>query len=109
MSVRDRRIRRRGRTDSYEEVDPMNFVSNLSDVMLILAVGIMVALILHWQVPVGQKAETQEQQQQEEGQDMVTFSDNDLDNQQEMPEAAQEIGNVYYDEETGTYYILQND
>ena len=109
MSVRDRRKRRRGRTDSYEEVDPMNFVSNMSDVMLILAVGIMVALILHWQVPVGQKTETQEQQQQEEGQDMVTFSDNDLDNQQEMPEAAQEVGNVYYDEETGTYYILQND
>ena len=108
MSARDRRNRRRARGDSYEEVDPMGFVSNLSDVMLILAVGIMVALILHWEVPVGQQAQEQ-QQQEEKGQDMVTFSDDDLDNQEEMPEQAEQVGNVYYDQETGTYYILQND
>ena len=82
----------------------MNFVSNLSDVMLILAVGIMMALILHWDVPVGQKAEDQENT----GSDLVTFSDTDLDDQKEMPESAQQVGNVFYDEETGTYYILQD-
>ena len=96
------------RRDSYEEVDPMSFVSNLSDVMLILAVGIMVALILHWKVPVGQTAEEKKAEQQEEQKQTVTFSDDDLDNQQEMPEAAEQVGNVYYDKETGTYYILEN-
>ncbi len=109
MSSRDRRNRRKARRDTYEEVDPMNFVSNLSDVMLILAVGIMVALILHWKVPVGETAEDQKSEQQEEQkQQTVTFSDDDLDNQQEMPEAAEQVGNVFYDRETGTYYILED-
>ena len=31
-----------------EDVNPMNYLSNLSDVMLILAVGIMLALVVHW-------------------------------------------------------------
>lgn len=87
-----------------EDVDPMSYVSNLSDVMLILAVGIMLALILHWKVPVGQ---TQESEKEDE-QSTVTFSDSDLDEEGDMPESATQVGNVYYDEETGTYYILQN-
>ncbi len=107
MRARDRRKRRRSRADSYEEVDPMSFVSNLSDVMLILAVGIMVALILHWKVPVGQTAEEQKAEQ-ERKQQTVTFSDDDLDNQEEMSEEAEQVGNVYYDKETGTYYILED-
>ena len=44
--------RRRSRFRETEDINPMNFVSNLSDVMLILAVGIMLALILHWKVEI---------------------------------------------------------
>ena len=83
----------------------MNYVSNLSDVMLILAVGIMLALILHWEVPVG----TPEQENKAgEQQSTITFSEDDLDDQGDMPENLTEFGEVYYDQETGTYYILQN-
>ena len=42
---------RGGRFDS-EDVNPMNYISNLSDAMLILAVGIMLALIVHWNVDI---------------------------------------------------------
>ena len=35
-----------------EDVNPMNYLSNLSDVMLILAVGIMLALVVHWNVDI---------------------------------------------------------
>ena len=65
--------------------------------MLIFAVGIMLALILHWKVPVGNTENTEEGKQ-----DTVTFSDDDLDAQQELPEDIQQVGNVYYDAETGT-------
>ena len=37
---------RGGRFDS-EDVNPMNYISNLSDAMLILAVGIMLALFVY--------------------------------------------------------------
>ena len=87
-----------------EDLNPMNYVSNLSDVMLILAVGIMLALILHWEVPVGGGAEQQEKQEDA----AVTFSDDDLDVRTEIPENVTEFGQVYLDEETGTYYILRD-
>ena len=38
-----RRGRRTRRRFSEEEVNPMNYLSNLSDAMLVLAVGIMLA------------------------------------------------------------------
>ena len=47
-----KRRRRRGERFSDESVDPMNYVSNLSDAMLVLAVGMMLALIVHWNVDI---------------------------------------------------------
>lgn len=47
-----KRRRRRGDRFSDESVDPMNYVSNLSDAMLVLAVGMMLALIVHWNVDI---------------------------------------------------------
>ena len=47
-----KRRRRRGERFSDESVDPMNYVSNLSDAMLVLAVGMVLALIVHWNVDI---------------------------------------------------------
>lgn len=33
-----------------KDVDPMDYLSNLSDVMLVLAVGMMLALVVAWNV-----------------------------------------------------------
>ena len=51
--------KRRTRYSGVEYVNPMSYISNLSDVMLILAVGIMLALILHWNVEIETKKEAQ--------------------------------------------------
>lgn len=84
----------------------MNFVSNLSDVMLILAVGIMLALVIHWNVELknGSTDETQNAKNS-----AVIFSEDDLENLEELPEDIEQIGNVYYDPTTGNYYIIQDD
>ena len=95
--------RRNARRQASEDLNPKNYISNLSDVMLIFAVGIMLALILHWEVPVGEMQNNEENQ----GQDVVTFTDNDLDAQQEIPDDVVPAGNVYFDKETGTYYIIR--
>lgn len=86
--------------NSDEDVNPMEYLSNLSDVMLILAVGIMLALILHWNVEINTSADATENPNKES----VTFSDDDLESTDDMPEDAQAMGTVYYDPDTGKYY-----
>lgn len=95
-----RRLKRQ-RAPAYEEVNPMESVSNMADVMLVLAVGMMLALVLRWKVPVGQQP----------GEDKgtggaVTVTEDDLDVRQQLPEDARQAGYVYYDEKTGEYYIV---
>ena len=99
-SARNRRRNRRSYI-SNEDVNPMNYLANLSDVMLILAVGIMLALILHWNV------EIETTDVENEAEDAVTFSDDDLKSKEDMPQDMEKKGEVYYDADTGTYYIVE--
>ena len=97
--LRDRRRRR-----EESEVNPMDGVANLSDAMLILAVGIMLALILNWNVDIsavrGQTADTEE---------ALTFTEEDLTQSeaQEGQGELEKLGAVYYDPATGLYYIIE--
>lgn len=102
---RSRRQRRRDRFSVGEDVNPMSYISNLSDVMLILAVGIMLALILHWNVEIDTTQEATDTQ----GKESVSFTEEDLQSMDEMPEDAQQMGNVYYDSRTGKYYYKINE
>ena len=86
----------------------MNYVSNLSDVMLILAVGIMLSLVLHWKVDLETVSKEDEVQQESEDVITTTFTDDDLEDSIEVPETVERLGDVYYDPETGTYYILED-
>lgn len=97
--------KRYNRYREQEEVNPMNYVSNLSDVMLILAVGIMLALILHWNVKIDTPDPVSTDPQEK---DTVTFSEDDLENNEELPEEMERMGDVYYDPVSGTYYIIQD-
>ena len=129
-----KRRRRRGERFSEESVDPMNYVSNLSDAMLVLAVGMMLALIVHWNVDISTggrssenvgetvAAEGQEAEQALlEGQggqsaidrdDALSFTPEELEQMDstegETDEGMEKLGEVYYDAETGKYYIIEN-
>ena len=103
-SRRTRRERRRRSNYAEEDLNPMNYVSNLSDVMLILAVGIMLALILHWKVEIKNDQQAKETKTEQ----AVSFSDDDLQGTEDMPDDAQQMGNVYYDSATGKYYYKIN-
>ncbi len=50
--MRRRNNRRRPIFADTENVNPMNYLSNLSDVMLVLAVGMMLALVVAWNVDI---------------------------------------------------------
>ena len=105
-----KRLRRRLNPQADDVVNPMDGVANLADVMVVLAVGIMLALIINWNVDVGATAYIDEHPQSEtpgalifEGGDMEEVGDvsEPIDS-----EGLEKLGTVYYDEATGKYYII---
>lgn len=103
-----------------EDVNPMNYLSNLSDVMLILAVGIMLALVVHWNVDITASGGQAQGNTGENGSVLVdkdhavTMTGEELARLQEQSgvtgggESLEKRGEVYYDAETGTYYIVRD-
>ena len=93
-----------------EDVNPMEGVANLSDAMLVLAVGIMLALIIAWKLDWSTVANNYQQVQSENlvelEQQAETLSNWDSDDAQ-APEdyGLHEAGKLYMDDE-GNYYIL---
>ena len=107
-----------------ESVDPMQFLSNLSDAMLVLAVGMMLALIVHWNVDISTSggvmsdsgesyaAEGEGGSAQIDKDDAIRFSEDELaqmdtDKLEDVGEGMEKLGEVYYDAATGQYYIVQ--
>ena len=123
-----RRSRRRGgaRFGESSDVNPLSYTGNMSDAMLILAVGIMLALIIHWNVDVstsgGERSDsgiTLQQQSEGQGGDSAINKDNavsfdgddlqELDNSQDLSQGGgmDKLGEVYYDQGTGKYYVVK--
>lgn len=103
------RLRSRWTDSRWDEtpVNPMDSVGNLADAMLVLAVGIMLALIINWNVDISAPGETLP------AGDPIPVEDGDLDPVEEGASILdggnlQEMGRVYYDPESGQYYIIEN-
>lgn len=87
-----------------EEVDPMASLANIGDIMLVFACGLMTALVIAWNVDLGQ------------------FSQVEIGEEEAIPtpEANNQVvegggstyverGVVYQDAETGKYYLIEPD
>lgn len=87
-----------------EDVQPMQYIANLTDVMLVLACGLMAAVITFWQVDLNRLRTESEQGKLEriDSDDVVyesgSVSTGGLTNK----------GVVYEDPETGDLYIIEN-
>ena len=119
-----RKRRRRTERFSGESVDPMHYLSNLSDAMLVLAVGMMLALIVHWNVDISTggrsdnlsgdtvAAEGEGGQSIIDRDSAVTFTPEPLEQMDategESDEGMEKLGEVYYDAATGKYYIIES-
>ena len=104
LRLRQKRIR-----EEEAGVNPMDGLGNLADAMLVLAVGIMLALIINWKVDITAVAQVTEPEPEPE---QIPISQEDL---QDVPaevldeETLKRVGALYYDEETGTYYAVTGD
>lgn len=86
-----------------EEVDPMSSLSNIGDIMLVFACGLMVALVMAWNVDLAKF------QQVEQGEEI---SQDDIEQRTEQlygeGNAFVEKGKVYQDPTTGKYYLVED-
>ncbi len=95
-------------------VNPMDGLANLADIMLILAVGIMLALVINWNLDIGTftyiGGKTQDKGVSAD--DALTFKENDMEKLEGEAEKVsgdglKKLGTVYYDEASGTYYVIE--
>ena len=98
---------RYGGGNEKEDVNPMNWVGNLADVMLVLAVGIMLALVINWNIDVTPKdSQTTADKTGEEISEIEGFAsdgETPLDSDAEY----EEMGVVYRDPVSGKYYLVE--
>lgn len=101
------------RSKSFEEdVNPMHYVSNLSDAMLVLAVGIMVALVTAWNVDISTGEYTSSStptavEIEEDVESLETSSEKTEDSMTVEDFGLTEYGRVYVDE-NGNYYVVED-
>ena len=87
-----------------EDEDPTSGLSNLADCMLVLACGLMVALVVAWNIDIQTVTEVE-----------LTDNKTEIDDVQTMDGKLEtggttyvDVGRVYQDPDTGTYYILED-
>lgn len=86
-----------------EDVNPSSYLANLSDVMLVLACGLMIALVVAWSVKLPSSTEVVEG-------DKVEVSDvEDITGQEDVGGSGyNQLGMVYQDPNTGKMYLIQD-
>jgi hypothetical protein len=94
-------------------VNPMEGIANLADVMLVLAVGIMLALVIHWNVDLAVVNAAGKVGEQISVEDALTFEEEDIQSAGGSGELdgdqMKKLGVVYYDEASGTYYLMESE
>lgn len=91
-----------------EDINPMATVANLVDAMLVLAVGIMLALIVSWNLNIAENGQVSDNARKEDA--VSDFTEEEVDATKDKPsENLEKQGTVYYDPETDKYYVIVQD
>ena len=88
-----------------EDINPLEGVVNIVDAMLVFACGLMLSLIINWNVDVGGQGQNVELTQ---GQEMSNAPEiqKDLTESQDQGSVYQKMGTVYKDPATGKLFML---
>ncbi|MDR1193251.1 MAG: DUF2149 domain-containing protein [Peptococcaceae bacterium] len=91
-----------GETFDDDSADPMSGVANLADVMLVFACGLMLALVINWNVDIAPRNNDTAATEIMNEMEITGSSDETLDGdtQYEM------MGTVYRDPATGKLYLV---
>ncbi len=91
-----------------EDVSPLEGAVNIVDAMLVFACGLMLSLVIHWNVDLGQTGERVDLKQ---GREVTQNQDirNDLIETQGQGKLYEKMGTVYKDPNTGQFFMLTNE
>lgn len=100
--LRNRRLSR-----TTEEVDPLQGAINIVDAMLVFSCGLMLSLVMHWNVDLDQSKDHVNLNQ---GKDVTqTQVRDDLAKNNQKGKLYKKMGIVYKDPVTGKLFMLTND
>lgn len=87
-----------------EDFSPMEGVGNMADAMLVFACGLLLALIISWNVDVSETGEiTKQPDARYEVENIGDVIEEDAD----VTEDLKDMGRVYQDPKTGKYYVVE--
>lgn len=93
------------RKHQLEDEDPTSGLSNLADCMLVLACGLMVSLVVAWNLDLQQMTEVKMSDNRVEIEDVENI-EGDFES---GGTAFIDVGRVYQDPETGKYFVLEGE
>ena len=86
-----------------EDFSPMEGVGNMADAMLVFACGLLLALIISWNVNVSETGEIKAPEVKYEVENIGDTVEEDA----AVTENLKDMGRVYQDPETGKYYVVE--
>ena len=86
-----------------EEFSPMEGVGNMADAMLVFACGMLLALIISWNVDVSETGEITKPEVKYEVENIGDTIEEDA----AVTEDLKDMGRVYQDPKTGKYYVVE--
>ena len=99
--------RNRGRlrvAHKQDNFNPMEGVGNMADAMLVFACGLIIALILSWNVDVTDQGIQKIKEKKYEVDNISNNATETIGDEQEL----EEMGTVYKDPKTGKYYVIED-
>ena len=106
------RLKVRNRTFNVDDGgSPMEGVSNMSDAMLVLAVGIMLALVINWKIDIKEAYKGQELKEIVDDSKLQEFETNEAKQNdsisfEDIESKYVKSGTVYTDTYTGKTYVV---
>lgn len=97
--------KKKGLLTAAEEVNPLEGAINIVDAMLVFACGLMLALVIYWQVPIAPQGERIELKKAREVSHLPDVR-RDLVERQEGGKVYEKVGTVFKDPETGKLFMV---
>jgi len=100
-------LRRRSKFIDREDANPMEGAVNIVDAMLVFACGLMLSLVIYWNVDLHNKDLVPVAQ----GEDMTEVEglQQDIEDSQSGDGLYEKLGTVYVDPVSGKMYLIQED
>lgn len=99
---------RLNRKKQNDEIDPMSGVVNLADAMLVFACGLMVALVLNWNVDISKNMKQIDLSKSKDVSGTDEFEEKELQ-KTDQDNFYEKMGTVYKDPDSGKMYMITDE